>query len=149
MTRTAIIFLSLACACQPDLPEGWENAVAVDDFVQDDCDDTGGTPPDLEASVTASEEEPGIRVVGEDVRFRCAQDVEGFYRNDGETVDVLVQPTNMEPKSVAKCDCYYRIEAGIPEDAPATVSFYRRGDNYGNDEEETNDPVLVGTVEVP
>ena len=149
MKRDALTLLVLLGACQPDLPDGWEEAIAVDDFSQDECDDTGGTPPDVEATVTASEDEPGIRLVGEDVRFHCSQEVEGFYRTTSEAIEVLVQPVNMNPSSVVKCDCYYRIEAGIPEDAPATVSLYRRSDHYGNDPVETNVPTLIATVEVP
>jgi hypothetical protein len=145
----SLALLVLLGACEPDLPDGWEDAVAVDDFTQDDCDDTGGDPPDLETTVTASEDEPGLRVVGNNVQFRCAQDVEGFYQRSGEAVDVLVQPVDMNPESVLKCDCYYRIEAGIPEEPPATVSLYRRWDLHGQHDGETTLPVLLGTVEVP
>lgn len=146
--KRAVLALLLLAACGPDLPEGWEDAEPVEDFTQDPCDDTGGTPPEVEATVTASVADPGLRVVGDDVRFRCDQAVEAFYQADGETVDVLVQPRNMNPRTVARCDCFYRIEAGIPEASPATVRLYRRSDHYGGDDGESA-PSLVGTAEVP
>ncbi len=149
MTRPIIAAIMLLTACRADLPDGWDEAVAVDDFTQDECDDTGGTPPDVEATMDAYEDEPGVRVMGEDLSFRCSQDVEGFYKSDGESVEVLVQPVNMNPRSVTKCDCSYHVEAGIPEEAPIKVSLYRRGDHYGGDDPATNLPTLIGTIEVP
>jgi len=144
-----LALLGLLVGCAPDLPEGWQDAESVDDFTQDECDDTGGTDPDeVETTVTATADDPGLRVVGEGVFFRCSQDVEGFFRTRGDAVDVLVQPVDMNPRSVAKCDCSYRIEAGIPEEPPATVNLYRRSDHHGQDEGEPNDPTLVGSAEV-
>ncbi|MBN1337304.1 MAG: hypothetical protein JXB39_15200 [Deltaproteobacteria bacterium] len=139
-----VTLLGLLVACAPDLPAGWEDAEGIEDFTQDEC---GGSPYDTgwESTVEANADNPGLRVVGDDLHFRCEQDVEGFYRVDGTAVDVLVQPVDMNPGLVAGCDCLYRVEASIPEEPPATVTLYRRWDNL-NDE---NDPVLVGSVEVP
>ena len=136
-----LIVLLLACA--PDLPSDWEDAEPVDDFSQEECD---GSPMDTgwASTVSASAGGPGLRVVGDDLPFRCEQEVEGFYRTSGEAVDVLVQPVDMDPRSVAACDCLFRVRAGVPEDPPATVTLYRRWDNINDD----NDPVLVGTAEV-
>ena len=138
---TALVLLA---GCAPDLPEEWEDARHIDDFTQEECD---GSPMDTgwESTVSASVGTPGLRVVGDNLPFRCEQEVEGFYRVDGDAVDILVQPVNMDPRSVANCDCLYKVEAGIPEDPPATVTLYRRWDSI-NDE---NNPVMVGTVEVP
>ena len=111
-----------ACHWGADLPAGWEDAESVDDFSQNRCKDDAydtGAPEAMSATVG----DPGIRVTGDPVHFRCDQEVEGFYKADTETVDVLVQPADMNPRSVAKCDCSYRVEAGIPEDPPATVTL--------------------------
>ncbi|MBN1337356.1 MAG: hypothetical protein JXB39_15465, partial [Deltaproteobacteria bacterium] len=88
--------LMLLGACAPDLPRGWEDAQDIEDFRQEDCE---GSPYDTgwESTVSASAGHPGLQVVGADLPFRCAQDVEGFYRVDGRGVDVLVQPENMDP----------------------------------------------------
>ncbi len=137
-------FILALLACGADLPEGWEDAQPVDDFTQSDCD---GSPYDTgwSEAMTASAADPGIRVVGEPVHFRCAQDVEAFYRTASGAIDVLIQPVDMNPKAVAGCDCLYRVEAGIPEAPPAEVSLYRRWDNIN----EPNEPVLIGTATVP
>ena len=142
-TTTALLALPLA-GCGPDLPEGWEDADGINDFTQNECEGSAYDTAEV-ASVAANADDPGLRVVGDDLPFRCEQEVEGFYRVDGDAVDILVQPVNMDPRSVANCDCLYKVEAGIPEDPPTTVTLYRRWDSI-NDE---NNPVMVGTVEVP
>lgn len=139
-----VVLLLGACALfGPDLPEGWEDAEAVDDFVQEDCD---GSPYDTgwSEAMSAWAAEPGLRVAGDPLHFRCEQEVEAFYKVAGDAVDVLVQPRDMDPKVVAGCDCLYRVEAGIPEAPPATVTLYRRWDAIND----PNDPVLVGSQAV-
>ena len=148
-----IVYLTLPAllaGCEPDLPEGWEDAVAVDDFTQEECD---GSPMDTgwESTVSATAVDPGIRVVGDNLPFRCEQEVEGFYRAEfldsdpmKHEVAILVQPVDMDPRSVAMCDCLYRVEASVPEAPPAKVYLYRRWDNIND----PNDPVLVGSIEV-
>ena len=88
---------------------------------------------------------PGLRVTGEDLPFVGAEPVEGFYGRSGGQVDVLVQPVAMYPEEDS-CTDPIRIEAGVPEDPPATVRLYRRGHH---EQGESDDPVLVGSVEVP
>ncbi len=146
MTIAWLAFLVLPSACGPDvdLPAGWEEAVWIEDFIQYECDGSPSTD-DWVSTVIASAIQPGLRVIGDDLPFRCEQDVEGFYRVSGEAVDVLVQPVEMDPDEVARCDCLYRIEAGIPEAPPATVTLYRRWDNLNV----PNRPVLVGSIRVP
>lgn len=136
----ALAALPLA-ACGPDLPEGWEDAEPIDDFVQRACegDPYAGTP----ATVTAQAADGAVDVVYDKAHFRCAQDVEGFYRADGAAVSVLVQPVDMDPEMVAKCDCLYTIEMGIPV-AAETVTVFRRWDNIND----PNDPVEEGTATV-
>lgn len=136
--------LLLLLACFADLPPGWEDARPIDDFAQSPCE---GSPYDTgwSEAMSAWAEDPGLRVVGEPLHFRCEQDVEGFYRTGEGRVDLLVQPVRMRPKVVAGCDCLYRVEAGIPEAPPAEVSLYRRWDALN----EPNDPVRVGTASVP
>ena len=135
--------LGTACDLFLDLPDGWEDAERVDDFTQHDCE---GSPYDTGWSeqMTAWSADPGIRVEGDPLHFRCEQDVEAFYKVEGGQVDVLIQPIDMNPRVVAGCDCLYRVEAGIPESPPADVTLYRRWDAIND----PNDPVLVGSAEV-
>ncbi len=148
MQRIAwLALLALLGGCDPDIPDlpwSWEDAEDIEDFTQDECE--GSVYDDgWESTVDATADDPGLRVVGDSMPFRCDQEVEGFYRVSGSQVGVLIQPVDMDPDKVAGCDCLYRVEAGIPADPPATVTLYWRHDNQ-NDE---NDPVLVGSVEVP
>ena len=142
-----LTLLGLLGGCDPaDLPEGWEDAEAVDDFSWDESDTGGGCGDTAcEATMSAHAAPPGLRVTGEDLPFIGAEPVEGFYRRNGGQVDVLVQPVDMDPDEDS-CTNLIRIEAGVPEDPPATVTLYwRRHHEQG----ESAAPVLVGSVEVP
>lgn len=142
--RLSIPPLLLLCACT-DLPEGWEDARRVSDFTQSDCD---GSPYDTatpDPTVTAqSLEDDVVALSAEPLTFRCAQEVEGLWRSDGATVDLLVQPVNMHPKVVAGCDCLYRIDATVIVPGAEVVTVWRRWDALN----EPNDPVLVGEATV-
>jgi len=138
------MLLALALlSCVTDLPAGWEDAQPVDDLSQSACK---GSPYDtgFTEAMTASAGSPGLRVVGEPLAFRCEQDVEAFYKVNGEAVDVLVQPVNMNPKVVAGCDCTYKVDMGIGVDPPAEVTLYRRWDAIND----PNEPVEVGSASV-
>lgn len=151
MTKLAVLVLTCpiaACGPAVDLPEGWEGAVGIEDFIQYACD---GSPSDdgWTSTVTATAIQPGLRVIGNDLPFRCEQEVEGYYRVDGEAVDLLVQPVDMDPEEVAACDCLVEVEAGVPEEPPATVSLYRRSDHYGQNDDAPSVPEWIGSVDVP
>jgi hypothetical protein len=68
--------------------------------------------------------------------FRCSQDVDGYLRRSEGKLDILVQPVDMDPDSVAKCDCLYDITADIEaQPGSYTVTAYRRGDNWAGGNE--------------
>jgi hypothetical protein len=147
MKTACLTLLALLGACDPaDLPAGWEDAETLDDFSWEESDSGGGGCDDTacEATMSARAAAPGLRVTGEDLPFVGAEPVEGFYRRNGGQVDVLVQPVDMNP-DWDSCIDVIRIEAGIPEDPPATVTLYQRS-HHGQGE--PNDPVLVGSVGV-
>jgi hypothetical protein len=140
-----LTLLGLLGGCDPvDLPEGWEDAETLDDFSWEESD-TGGWDTGWESTMSARAAAPGLRVTGEDLPFVGAEPVEGYYRMNGGQVDVLVQPEDMNP-DWDSCINVIRIEAGVPEDPPATVTLYRRSHH---EQGESDDPVLVGSVEVP
>ena len=106
--------LVLVLACGPDLPAGWEDASPVEGFTQSEC--AGDALSD-----TGQQDVPGATATGGSVdvsvtaaQFRCSQAVEGFWRADGDALFVLVQPTDMHPSSVAKCDCLYDLQLTFP-----------------------------------
>lgn len=112
----------------PDLPSGWEGATLIEGFTQKACE---GSPYDGPAAVVTTVGIPGaVSIDYEHAAFRCSQDVEGYVRRSDGAFDVLVQPVEMDPDSVAKCDCLYDIVMDIPAEARAyTVTLYQRGDN--------------------
>ncbi len=144
--------LLMLLGCGVDLPEGWEDAEPVDKLIQTDCNggDTGGGSSaydtGIEPTIDPQGGEDELFVVYTNAHFRCSQDVAGFVRrSDG--VDLLVQPEDMNPSSVAACDCLYDVYLQVLDIEPCrdcTVSLYRRWDNL-NDE---NDPELVGQAQV-
>jgi hypothetical protein len=135
-----MIALLVACV---DLPAGWEDAEPIADFTQTECAgdayDTGVTP---EVAATAATD--GVDVAATQVAFRCAQDVEGFWRASGDAADVLLQPVDMNPTSVAKCDCLYDFAMLVPTDA-SNVTVYSRGDHKSGRDDE---PAEVGSADV-
>src|SRR5262249_34781658 len=135
------------CGGSADLPAGWEGAERIADFSQNACsgDSFGET---VHEKVVVAALNGSVRVEYDDAQFRCNQNVEGFARTSSGGLDVLVQPVDMDPTEVARCDCLYDVSMTI--DGLATgatkVGVYRRWDNINT----PNDPVRVGssTVEI-
>jgi len=142
------LLLALA-GCRPDLPAGWEDARPVDELIQTDCGDSGGSSAydtGIDPYIEAEGGEDELFVEYHDAHFRCGQDVVAFVRTSGG-VDLLVQPEDMDPRSVAACDCLYDIYLQVLDIEPCqrcTLSLYRRSDNLNDD----NDPELVDQAEV-
>lgn len=130
--------LTLLGACA-DLPEGWQGASRIDDLDQAACD-SGLADTDWDEDATATATAERVEIVYLPVIFRCAQDVEGFWREADGHVEVLVQPQVMHPRVVAGCDCRYRVRADVWAPGASRFSAWRRWDGLNDD----NDPVLVG-----
>jgi hypothetical protein len=129
---------------QPDLPKGWDDARSVHGFIQFAC--SGSAYEDNEEQVEARGAEGQVLVEITDAHFRCAQDVEAFYKVDGGDLDVLVQPVDMDPDGVAGCDCLYELFVLVDhlDERDFDLTVYRRWDNINDD----NDPVKIGSAEV-
>jgi hypothetical protein len=147
MTRFPIpvLFAALAAGCLliPDLPVGWEDAEPVASLVQAEC---GGDPYDgAEGSLEASLAGDELSVAYGEAHFRCEQEVEAFYVLEGDVLSILVQPIDMDPVSVANCDCLYDVDLTVDglDSADLTVELYRRWDNIND----PNDPVLIASLE--
>ncbi len=143
--KSLVFALSLAIlgGCGPDLPAGWEDAEPVVSLVQSECE---GSPLEaFDERVSADLEGSPLRVEAFETHFRCAQDVEAFFRTSGSEIDVLVQPVDMNPANLAACDCLYDLEIAVtsPSSAPARVEVFRRWDSESGD----SDPVSIGVIE--
>ncbi len=122
----AALFL-LACD-SADLPPGWEDATRIEDFTQKQC--KGSSEIEEPEAVTATGRRGVVSVDYSHAPFRCSQDVEGYLRRSSGKLDVLVQPVDMDPDSVAKCSCRYDIVAEIPaKPGLYTVTVHQRGDH--------------------
>jgi len=137
-------FVLGACSSS-DLPEGWGNAARAKNFVQEVCPSSGADFSNEHASFTGGTGSIGVDY--QDAHFRCEQDVEGFFKAVGGTVDVLVQPIDMHPGSVAGCDCGYNITFTIEPVSSGAMqtTLYRRWDEQNS----PNDPVEIATALVP
>jgi hypothetical protein len=126
-----------------DLPAGWENAKRVTDFIQHDCGGSALDEHDERATFLPSD--AGLDVRYEDAHFRCEQDVEGFYKDSGGKLDILVQPVEMNPSSIVRCDCLYEITFAIePLAGSRQATLFRRWDAMN----EPNDPVEIASEAV-
>ena len=151
MNVQTVLFASLApllLACsgsgsKPDLPSGWESAQSMKSFTQAACNGFPGLPGSPAESIAVDAGQGTVSVAYHGAHFRCDQSVEGFVRSGVKSVDFLVQPTDMNPSSVAGCDCLYEITlATSAAPGPTTVSLYRRWDNHSG----STDPVEIGTA---
>lgn len=98
-------------------------------FSQGACSGSAYDPSIHETlDVTAA---PGaVTIAYHNAHFRCSQAVEGFVLPSPGTLDVLVQPIDMNPASVAKCDCLYEVTIGLDARAGSyAVRLSRRWDH--------------------
>jgi hypothetical protein len=150
---SSIVALSLlACSSgsKPDLPAGWEGAQAVTDFTQAACSGSADGPGAPSDSIDASASAGSVSVAYHAAHFRCAQSVQGFVRTGPRSLDFLVQPVDMNPASVAGCDCLYEISL-VTKASPGatTITLYRRWDHSGSSNPgEVSNLVEVGTTMV-
>lgn len=131
-------------SANPDLPDGWQNAEKVTQFLQFSCSGSALDGGDERMEVRGGEGTMLIEYF--DAHFRCAQDVEAYSKEKGNTVEVLVQPVDMDPESIAGCDCLYEIHMVMEteEEQDYEVALYRRWDHQNDD----NEPVEVASESV-
>jgi hypothetical protein len=134
-----------ATAPAGDLPAGWTGAQRLTDFHQAECNGTpyGDAGAALRERIEATASARSVLVTYYGAHFRCAQDVEGFVRTSGTALDVLVQPVDMNPVSIARCDCLYQITLSVPAtEGPHQLSLYRRWDHKSGSDE----PTRIGSL---
>jgi hypothetical protein len=126
--------MAVGCAgsVAEDLPPGWMDARPLE-VHQSACGasaDAGGGQPRLVLGKTAN----GLTGRYLDAAFRCNQHLCGFVLDARETTRVLVQPCELHPPTVTRCDCFYDVSFDLPARAGrTTVELFRRRDLYGAD----------------
>jgi hypothetical protein len=129
----------------PNLPVGWEEATLLIDFGQTACLGDPLDDPEATQEINASLLSGSARITWTNALFRCEQDVEAYIRRDGTRVDVLVQPVEILPEQIARCDCYYDLDMSFNvDDSLTAIGFYTRNDEIGG----PSSPSLVGTLTV-
>lgn len=128
------------CAGEPDLPSGWETAERVEGLVQAPC--SGGFGPDEPAEAMSLSAQAGaLALAYEHAHFRCEQPVEAYVRKSAGALAFLVQPVDMDPGSLAACDCRYDLGLTLPVARGSyEVTLYRRWDNIT----QPNQPRQIG-----
>ncbi len=130
----------LACG-SPELPEGWEDATAADEFVAEELGETDFGDPDMGAVyISGNLDRLEARY---HASFPCTEELEGFQRVDGTNVDLLVQPTDLHPDAVAGSDCTFDIDFTLVDLDEGTyhVRLYRRDNDLVDEDLEAE---LVG-----
>lgn len=125
-----IIALVGACGSQYDLPTEWSGADRIDVSQGVCAGSVDMYPPD--PIVSALPLGHSIEVTYDNASFRCQQQVEGFVQDQGMLHHVLIQPKDMHPRTVALCDCLYRLNFRISASAGVNqVAVYQRRDTLG------------------
>jgi hypothetical protein len=124
-----------------DLPEGWKDAAPIESFQQSACDGSPYEGAREQAEFSAASGR--IRVSYDPAHFRCSQSVEGFVKIGDDGAAILVQPIDMNPSSVARCDCLYTIDLDFAV-APGRyeVTLDRRWDHKSGADE----PLRIDTA---
>lgn len=141
-----VCLLPLVIACGedgPDLPEGWEEAEPILEFEQSDC---GADPSEgYETGINVQVSSGAADVTWTNQPFRCEQPVEAYIRREGAGIDVLVQPVEIHPEEVVRCDCLYDLGMGFNmSDSETSITFYTRNDEAGG----PSSPSRIGTVTI-
>src|SRR6185503_11019510 len=87
-----------------DLPAGWAGAreLPVD---QSACE-AGGS---ASGALALMRDMGRLRATYLGAQFRCQQRVCGYRLDDADLTRVLVQPCEMDPTDVPRCDCLYQV----------------------------------------
>ena len=116
-----------------DLPGFWTDATLIQHFNQGKCNE------DMD-EVTANAPKASTKIVEgkliltyPNAHYRCDQSVQGFVRQKDNGYAVLVQPIEMNPVMVAKCDCGYTLTAILPNVTANEVRLFHRGDNHAGE----------------
>ena len=119
-----------AAVCAHDLPAGFscESALSVE---QSECLGNA-TGVSLTPNVHWSTDGQALHIA--DARFRCNQSVCAYLDTSSAEAKVLLQPCEMKPSTVARCECGYSFD--VPVTLPAaigSVSVELRSDAYASE----------------
>ena len=131
ITGLVVVFLVVTSCGGPELPLGWSDAREIA-LEQSSCSASEPSSP-IDHAVLAFLRDARLHVETT-VRARCSQELCAYRQRRGETEQFLLQPCEMHPDQVAKCDCPYRLTMSTKnERAEQDVELYQRSDAYAGD----------------
>lgn len=126
-----VVVLAMTSCGGPELPLGWSDAREVA-LEQSACDSSDPMSP-VDHAVHVYLRDARLHVEAT-VSARCSQELCAYRQRVGDTEQFLIQPCDMHPGSVAKCNCPYRL--GLSTKNARTeqlVELYQRSDAYVGD----------------
>ncbi|MEI9937471.1 MAG: hypothetical protein WDO69_09635 [Pseudomonadota bacterium] len=117
-------------ACANDLPASFdcERSLSVE---QSQC---SGNTTGVSVTPNAHWSTDGKALHIEDARFRCNQSVCAYLDASSDEAKVLLQPCEMSPDTVARCDCGYSFDVPVAlSQTTSSVSVELRSDAYGGE----------------
>jgi hypothetical protein len=146
----AVLTMGLFVDCDDgadELPEGWAGARRLT-LRQSAC---AGDPYTSmpHSRLELSESDGTLAGVYKEAQFRCGnQQVCGFTLEAGPATRLLVQPCDLHPSTVPRCDCLYEVSFTLPDRSGRTsVELFSRRDLYG--QQGAVPATLVDTESVP
>jgi len=132
------------------------NEISPLDFEQSGCIESSINPLTVRVMADPSRDQVTLKVDGayliinyQHARFRCSQKVTFIAKQSGNIITIYVQPVDMNPSSVTRCDCEYTIKGKVGPFNPGTntVNVIRKWDNYagtGSSKEVLKEKVDIG-----
>lgn len=142
-----LLFLLLCGACNGDEPPcdaaQWSCDDEVQMFSQAQCE--GDVAQSLPVELDAQVQESTVNITVRHYPARCSQELCAYSHEKGRVIEVLIQPCDLHPDSVAKCSCNYDLSISLAL-APGEheVAVYRRQDEYTG----STSPKRIGTVPI-
>jgi hypothetical protein len=149
LSRMAVIALALwTVECDSDhedLPAGWAGALSLP-VDQSQCDRSTAMPN--AGALMLMRDMGRLRATYQNAQFRCEQRLCAYRLEEAGGTRVLVQPCEMNPGTVARCDCLYSLGFDlVGVETGRTVELHRRWDRYGATAEPV--PALVDSEPAP
>lgn len=90
-----------------------------------------------------------LEITYKNAPFRCEQKVAWEASLDGQVLTAIVRPQDMNPTTVARCNCRYDlgVKIGPLNKGKYTVKIQQKSDNYGSPS--TTKDVHTGEVTLP
>ena len=135
-----VLCLFFACLNKPSqiqtdysLPGTWADATLMVNLKQAPCNEDMTELFESVPKASTKVLNENLIITYPNAHFRCDQSVQAFVKETKNGYSVLIQPTEMNPVFVAKCDCGYNLEATIPNAQSKTLRLFHRGDNFGKE----------------